>query len=604
MNDLPVPMSRVERFLAVAAGMEGVTTPEPEGPLEPFLYAIAYNTDPPVAGCLWQEWLALVCGIQPKEPLEVEGAILMGNQMVDVRYLAVAAGMEGVTLPPKPNNRKEEYWARIAEIRPIHGVLKYATGTNITLTDVVSGITSLENVYGDTVQDGTPSPDTPVPVQMVTGKQTVIVSDKENLFDKDTVTNGYRLADWGALYADYAYSTSDFIAVQPSTEYTVTRVEDGTRFMAICQYTSSGVHISRIILPTVATSYTFTTNSACAKIRIADSTYNVSEIFFAQGDGITKNSCLIDLGKNLFDKNNANVINGQIAPDMTLDTSTGKTIWIPIEPNTLYTISKIDSNRARAGTSERLLDGTNTLTYYVAEAVVIPGDRFKTTIRSGENDHYLYFTYSSYTDSGALNSIQIELGAATDFSPYITPIELAKIGTYEDYIYKSGDDWYVHKTIGKYIADGNTSWTKSAYGTNNYSFIPSPSVVPGDNDTFSSIPILKSNAFRGVSYGQRADNIPNCCYGASISPDTCIFIRNNNFDTVQDLTTYCTSNPITFYAILATATDTQITDSTLIAQLEAVASATLPKPVAYITVGSNNPNLPASIKISYYGEEE
>ena len=155
MNDLPIPLSRTDLYLAVAAGMTGVTMPDkPLSRLEQFLAYIAGDTSVtlPTPLSLTELWLAYVAGVQPKtDEMKLEGAYYIGGQKVDVRYFAVAGGMEGVTAPA-PQNRTEEYWARIAEIRPIHGVLKYATGTSIALTDVISGIEELQYVYGDTTQ--------------------------------------------------------------------------------------------------------------------------------------------------------------------------------------------------------------------------------------------------------------------------------------------------------------------------------------------------------------------------------------------------------------------------------------------------------------------
>lgn len=72
----------------------------------------------------------------------------------------------------------------------------------------------------------------------------------------------------------------------------------------------------------------------------------------------------------------------------------------------------------------------------------------------------------------------------------------------------------------------------------------------------------------------------------------------------SDYTTWLTNNNVTLYYVLATPTNTQIIDSTLISQLNAIDSAVLPNPIAYINVGSTGTNLPGALKISYYGEEE
>ena len=142
MENLPTPLTRVELYLAKIAGMD-VTIPEhPENRIEMFLAVLAgdTNVEMPTSYSLVEQWLECVYyGTTTNHPA-VEGAMLMGNQKVDTRYFAVASGVPGVTLPPAPQNRKEEYWAVIATAGPIHGVLKYVNGSNIVLTDVVRGI--------------------------------------------------------------------------------------------------------------------------------------------------------------------------------------------------------------------------------------------------------------------------------------------------------------------------------------------------------------------------------------------------------------------------------------------------------------------------------
>ena len=154
MDNLPTPLNRVELYLATAAQMPGVTPPEePLSRLEQYLAFIAGDTsiELPAPASLCEQWLAYIAGITPAEPLKLEGAFHVGVQKVDVRFFAVAAGMPGV-VAPEPQNRTEQYWARLAEILPVHGVLKYATGTNITLTDVAWWKMGLERINGDTTQ--------------------------------------------------------------------------------------------------------------------------------------------------------------------------------------------------------------------------------------------------------------------------------------------------------------------------------------------------------------------------------------------------------------------------------------------------------------------
>jgi len=168
MENLPTPLNRVELYLGAAAQMAGVTPPEaPLSRLEQYLAFIAGDTsvELPAPASLCEQWLAYVAGIAPIETLKIEGAFHIGPQKVDVRFFAAAAGMPGV-IAPEPQNRTEQFWAKLAEILPVHGVQKYATGTNIALTDVAWWKMGLERINGDTTQ------------QTYSGKNLFNVADK------------------------------------------------------------------------------------------------------------------------------------------------------------------------------------------------------------------------------------------------------------------------------------------------------------------------------------------------------------------------------------------------------------------------------------------
>lgn len=75
------------------------------------------------------------------------------------------------------------------------------------------------DLKGNTYQNGTPTPDTPIDIQVVSGNNSINVVGK-NLFDKDSVSNGY-LVENGSLGATAStqYFTSDYIPIQPNTAY-------------------------------------------------------------------------------------------------------------------------------------------------------------------------------------------------------------------------------------------------------------------------------------------------------------------------------------------------------------------------------------------------
>lgn len=150
-----------------------------------------------------------------------------------------------------------------------------------------------------------------------------------------------------------------------------------------------------------------------------------------------------------------------------------------------------------------------------------------------------------------------------DYTVNLGSLELAKIGTYEDYIYKSGADWYVHKATTAVTLDGTETWDIT--GTTLFCTDITDYAISGNT------PI--SNYFKGTinvpGAGSVADNTISFI---NRSGDTTprFYVKYSNFANVTALTTWLTANTPTVYYALATATDTQITDSTLVAQLNAI----------------------------------
>lgn len=206
-----------------------------------------------------------------------------------------------------------------------------------------------------------------------------------------------------------------------------------------------------------------------------------------------------------------------------------------------------------------------------------------------------------------ISNIQIESGStATDYEPYVGGIPapnpaypqdinvvtgtqtidingtsypinlgniwLAKIGTYQDRIYKDGEKWYVEKQTGKVVLDGSETWTWSRTSLTTgvrYHVIKNDIGLRATNSYGSDI---MSDHFKGVNYTTyyQAGGV----YGVSHS-----YYQSNHYiqlffaESLGDTTalqTWLASNPTTVYYALATPTTTEITDATLIAQLEAV----------------------------------
>lgn len=187
----------------------------------------------------------------------------------------------------------------------------------------------------------------------------------------------------------------------------------------------------------------------------------------------------------------------------------------------------------------------------------------------------------SITISDGVNSqsYTVDLGA----------VELAKIGTFQDYIYKSGDDWYVHKDCGKVIFNGAENWSLSSNYTNNSRFTCQDIIAKHPSPS----PIL-SNYFTEGTAGTDTQNI--CVNGST--GKVMVTIANSKATTAPELTTWLSTHNTTVYYVLATTTDTKITDNTLIGELEALAAATGYNGQTIITASPSGTNLPAILAVT------
>lgn len=295
---------------------------------------------------------------------------------------------------------------------------------------------------------------------------------------------------------------------------------------------------------------------------------------------IGSSSYEINLGKNLVDAKNANVLKAYISGAGVISggASTGdRTIYIPCEPNTTYAVSKglqntTSKNRFRLGTtSETPATGVSMRVdgYWNA------GDGSTTrshTITTNATARYLVaFIYASDTDTPfekILLSTQIEKGTtASDYSRYFTPMELAAVNSQEDNIFSQDGKWYKHKAVAKVTFTGaeGENWSfESNVGSSGYN---RAIISLGDNYVGSGRQAIVSDYFKAASGSTHADGI-GFTSGTSLYlyPDTSI-------TSAEEFKTWLASHPTTVYYALATASDEPITRAELIAGLDALKQA-------------------------------
>ena len=318
---------------------------------------------------------------------------------------------------------------------------------------------------------------------------------------------------------------------------------------------------------------------------------------------INENSYEINLGKNLFDKNNYNSINAYInASGKLISNASNTSIYISCEPNTTYTISR---TQPTTGNNRFGICYTNVLPASNVQSggFLRNNTADSLTITTNSNAQYLvvWCYVSDYDDTleNTLASIQIEKGSqATSYAEYFTPIELCKIGDYQDRIYKENDKWYLYKTIAKFIPTGNETWI---YDT-------SKNFCRMGGGVFESQAIQNQNQmnthfqYRASSWANFRDaTTTDCTYiiQTTASSGYQLCLRNTSLTSKNEYVAWIKENQPVFYYQMATPTTEEITDTELINQLNAVE---LLDGINNISI--NNPYLPAIMRLHYNYHEE
>lgn len=334
---------------------------------------------------------------------------------------------------------------------------------------------------GNTIQDGTPTPDSPVPISVATGEQSVNVTGK-NWFNKK--------------------ATPTF------------------RYHGTCTEIDTGVRVTCVS----STSYSY-----------ALFVFDVSSY----------------IGKTI-----------TLSANVSVSASNIPRIAIGICD-------------ASGGNRTQKVQNTNTGQVSVSYTIA-------------SSDHYIFANFSSNAGGTAVTgdyadykNAQLEIGPATAYEPYqahsytvnLGAIELCKLENYQDYIYKSGSNWYVHKSVGKAEMDELT-W-KTVYGTQSQHYrlytdsLKGKYVAPPDNNTagvgLCTHFVIADNGSSGTYYYNIGLNFA--------ANGNTVFVYHPDYNTstsAADFTNWLSNNSVVLYYALTSPTNTQITDSTLIAQLDSI----------------------------------
>lgn len=175
-------------------------------------------------------------------------------------------------------------------------------------------------------------------------------------------------------------------------------------------------------------------------------------------------------------------------------------------------------------------------------------------------------------------------------------VELCKAGNYQDYIYKSGDDWYIHKEIDKIILNGSNDGTYTTAGNGTGGI---KRFVFVNANIIGNVPVTERttycNIYQGVKFNQN-ESTPNSIAQWERN-GTLVISTNSTTMTLNEFKTSLANNPATVYYVVTSPTDTQITDASLSAQLESLDGLELYSGSNTITAAASG--LPAPLNLIY-----
>jgi len=319
---------------------------------------------------------------------------------------------------------------------------------------------------------------------------------------------------------------------------------------------------------------------------------------------VTGDNSLVISGKNLFnltgeahgDNVTVSINDGVVSMTWTNGFDVTLSDEVLLNSSDTYTISfKHKGNAVKL--RNVLVDNTNLVTTNSDTSYVQYSYSF-----TGVSGFKSRFARQDNTGTAEIKDIQIEKNAtATTYEAYRTPttytidlgtLELVKLEDNKDKLYKSNGNWYKHKIIEKMIlkGSGSESWAVySAGGSTPRRFGLEDRVRFYAN----SIPVI-SNYFIGSV-------LPNAS-----TPDLAVWTqtnylgitdRNSKWANATAFKTWLQSNNVTVYYVLQTAEEIQITNSTLISQLEAIHLAT-----GSNTIEFNGNTLVTGLDVNYIEE--
>lgn len=430
------------------------------------------------------------------------------------------------------------------------------TGSDMSLNNTANALFRKLDLKGNTSQTGTPTPSSPIPVNVVSGDNTIYVEGANILNNTDYTMGSIDNSTGQNITSSVNYRFNSYNEINGSKLYL-------TKHLVIVFYDNNKGWISydgsdslEINVPSNAKYFrarTFqsdlnTFNASDYKVYDIRNTYPI----YLGVENSWKSSDALQGPYNA----NVYLLNTRIAW-YGKQVVSGDTITVKCNNSNLqFTLGRTTMNTNNSSNVESQDTGWKTgeftLTYNGS------GYAFVGISKPSGN-----ISVSELTDSDfeiAYNGNHISS----------TPIELCKIGTYQDYIYKEGTSWYLHKEIGKVVFDGSESYNSLGGSGSNpyYAFY--------NNNTLVSNSIANSTLYANYFITDNTTGLlqkDGGCRIANYNSVNRVFFCIHSITSVNDFKTWLSTHNTIVYYVLETPTTTEITDEDLIAQLEALKQA-------------------------------
>lgn len=396
--------------------------------------------------------------------------------------------------------------------------IRTLTASDFIITDAdTSRKANIVEIQGNTVQDGTPSPDNEVEVQNVTGDNYIVVSNA-NLFNPNGISKTVS-------------------GVSLSNNY------DGT-------YTANGTATASVSIPLILDPETI-------KLK-ANSSYIWSiEVLSGSSSG-----------------------NVSFPVAVRKDDGTTMYNYLSVRPNT-------EKYSDRKTSTENLT--LREVAMYVPNGVTINNLIFRLQLREGT-------TATDYIEH-----------QGKKYRANLDNLELCKIGTYRDYVYKSNNKWYKHTAIGKVVLDNNSNIRIQDIITTNNKFIWRYSNVIDMAGTGTRSNIY-SNYFVGNTNVYGANDLIGAYVNNSNLTNFAMLLStvgattsNTTAEVLVMLKAWLSTHTVLLYYPLTEPIEEEITNENLIAQLEELQRITMYDELTYVDF---NGKVKATMELEYATIEE